>query len=374
MAMTRRRFLRSGLLAVSGLGLAACAGTSAGTGAAARSRPPPPQDGPQKHLLVLAGDGFVASHLVEAALARAHVVSVLGGEQLDPTLRARVTVLAPSAADGPDPLEGRSWNAVVDCQSRLPRELHALLPRLERAFEQYVFLSSATVYPEPDPAPQRESAPIGGLRVAGEIPRDEDGASLAACELALTAVLRARLTRLRPALLCGPGDPSDRFTFWPVRIARAGELLGPGDGEDPVQLCDVRDLAEFAVKAVEDRLGGAFNVASPPLRMRELVGACRAASGGAPQVTWVDAEFLAYQQVHPWRDLPAWKPRGSEGGFPLLSCERALARGLRPRPLAETARDVLDWWEQQPTTRALRAGIPAEREARLLAAWKRRAG
>jgi 2'-hydroxyisoflavone reductase len=183
---------------------------------------------------------------------------------------------------------------------------------------------------------------------------------------------------VRPGLIVGPGDPTDRFTYWPARIAQGGEVLAPGDGEDPVQIIDVRDLAAFVVKLLEDEATGRFNAVGPRGRMtlREMLDACRAATSSDAQLTWVDEKFLEQRGVEPWSDIPVWVPRSSdEGGLSQVSIARAVSAGLTFRPVEVTVRDTHAWWTSLPGERRdkMRAGITREREAELLAAWKARA-
>ncbi|HEY9219677.1 MAG TPA: hypothetical protein VIO94_16635, partial [Phenylobacterium sp.] len=176
----------------------------------------------------------------------------------------------------------------------------------------------------------------------------------------------------------GPGDETDRFTYWPVRIARGGEVLAPGDGLDPVQFIDARDLAEWIVRLAEQRTFGVFNATGParPLSMRAMLDDIADGVGTRPAITWVPASFLAAQNVAPWSDLPVWIPAAGEmAGFARRDIRRALAAGLTFRPVPKTAAETLAWFQQQPPERQakLRSGLRPDREASLLAAWKSQA-
>ncbi len=184
---------------------------------------------------------------------------------------------------------------------------------------------------------------------------------------------------VRPGLIVGPDDPTDRFTYWPVRVARGGEVLAPGSPDDPIQIIDVRDLGEFLVRLIEDRTTGVFNALGPdrPLTIGRTLAACKEVARSDASFTWVDAGFLEKQGVHPWSDMPAWVPSdGESAGMENVSNARAIRAGLTFRPIADTARATLEWFRTQPEDRRskLRAGLPAEREAKVLAAWKARAG
>jgi 2'-hydroxyisoflavone reductase len=205
------------------------------------------------------------------------------------------------------------------------------------------------------------------------------GALKALCEKAAEAACPGRTANLRPGLIVGPGDPTDRYTYWPARLARGGEVLAPGNGEDPVQYIDVRDLAAFIVRAVDTRLAGTFNTNGPASRhtMRELVAACDAAASnleGRPdrKLVWVPADFLASHQVSAWQDLPVWIPFETDSkGFHTMRSDKAIAAGLSFHAALDTARDTLMWWRSQPEERRAkpRAGLTPEREAEVLAAW-----
>lgn len=182
-------------------------------------------------------------------------------------------------------------------------------------------------------------------------------------------------TIIRPTLIVGPGDRTDRFTYWPLRMARGGQVLAPGDGADPVQIIDARDLAEFTVRRAETQAGGAFNAAGPgySLTFEAMLHGIRAVTGVAAELNWAPAEFLAEQGINPWSDMPVWLPSGGEyAGFSTRSNARAIAAGLTFRPFADTVSATLDWFREQPEDRQaeIRAGLSAEREAEALAALR----
>ena len=188
-----------------------------------------------------------------------------------------------------------------------------------------------------------------------------------------------RVTVIRPGLIVGPGDDSDRFTYWPVRIDRGGEVLAPGSPSDPVQIIDVRDLSEFIIHMCERGEVGTYNATGPkaPLSIADELNGCRAAVSGSADVrlTWVPADFLTEQGVRPWIEMPTWLPsRGDNDGWSRLSIARALAKGLTFRPLAITAKDTLEWWKGLPEDRRAkpRAGLAPEKERSVVAAWHAR--
>jgi 2'-hydroxyisoflavone reductase len=178
---------------------------------------------------------------------------------------------------------------------------------------------------------------------------------------------------IRPGLIVGPGDETDRFTYWPVRIDRGGEVLAPGKPSDPVQFIDARDLAEWTIRMAENRETGIYNATGPakPLGIGEMLDGIKGALNSNAKFTWVPAEFLKQQKVEAWSDMPVWA--GDELGLARTNISRALAKGLTFRPLADTARDALAWFKSQPQDRQskLRAGLTPEREAEVLTAWKK---
>ncbi len=183
------------------------------------------------------------------------------------------------------------------------------------------------------------------------------------------------VTIIRPGLIVGPGDETDRFTYWPVRLSRGGEVAAPGDGTDPVQFIDARDLAEWTIRMVESRTFGTFNATGPerPIQMREMLTTISAAIDSDARITWVASDFLEAQKVEPWSDMPVWVPgRGDSAGFARRSIRKAVAAGLTFRSLTVTAADTLAWFRQLPAGRQakLKAGMSPAREEELVSAWK----
>jgi 2'-hydroxyisoflavone reductase len=280
-------------------------------------------------------------------------------------------------------LEGREWDVCIDNPTTLPFWVRDAGKLLRGKVQQYVFISTVSVYAAND-KPEDETAPL--LRYEGADAMAETIETLRAKpELygQLKATSEAEAIRqfgsataiIRPGLIAGPGDETDRFTYWPVRLARGGEVLAPGDGADPVQFVDARDLAEWTIRMVETRTTGTFNATGPaqPLTMRAMLAGIAEGVRADARLTWVPTTFLEAEQVSPWSDLPVWVPgEGESAGFGRRSIARALAAGLTFRPLPSTAADTLAWFRAQPPARQakLRAGLSAEREAELLARWR----
>jgi 2'-hydroxyisoflavone reductase len=389
MTIDRRAFLLHTLGGTLGLGLAGCGAKktpSAGDAAAASTPPTPhpattpatPAPPAAQSILVLGGTGFLGPHIVDAALARGHKVTLFNRGKTRPGLFPDVEKLHGDRDGDLKSLEGRSWDAVVDTSGYVPRLVGASARLLAPSIKQYVFISTISVYAHHDRQNADETAPLATIAD----PTNEDtkanyGALKALSEKAAEAALPGRVTTIRPGLIVGPLDPTGRFTHWVTRLAEGGEALAPGDGKTLIQWIDARDLAAWIITTIEARTFGTFNGLGPTAAptMREVLDTCNAAGGNKATLTWVDAAFLEKHKVGPWSDLPMWiPPEGDFAGFGTLSNARALAAGLTFRPLATTAADTLAWFNAQSAERRakLRAGLPADREAAALAAWHAR--
>jgi 2'-hydroxyisoflavone reductase len=364
----QRRTFTAALLA--GLGLAA---TPAPIRAAvARSERP-------LDLLVLGGTGFLGPATVDYALARGHRVTLFNrgrtNAEMYPQLETIIGDRDPDVGAGLSGLEGRRWDAVIDNSGYVPRMVQASSRLLAPNVGQYLFVSTICQYDN-----WLEGERFGTEerpRATLEDPSTEDVSQFycelkAYCERAVEAELPDHATLIRPGLIVGPLDRSDRFTYWPVRFDRGGEVLAPGKPDDVTQYIDVRDLGQFMVHCVERRLTGPFNAIGVPMPFGAFLEGCRQAINPEARLTWVPADFLAAQDVQPWRDLHLWvDDDGPMAGSLSWSPQKAVDAGLTFRPLAETARDTLAWFRTLPEERqsTLRAGLSAEREAEVLAAW-----
>jgi 2'-hydroxyisoflavone reductase len=336
-------------------------------------------------ILVLGGTRFLGPHVAEQALARGHSVTFFNRGRTNPGVLPQVERIQGDRNGELDGLKGRSWDVVIDTSGYVPRHVRLSAELLRARVPHYVFISTVSVYASFASA-NDEGSPVG--RLEDETVEKVDGATYgplkALCESAARAVYGPdHTTILRPGLIVGPDDNTDRFTYWPARAARGGPLAAPNSPGDPVQVIDVRDLAEFTLRAVEHRTAGVFNTLSPPGRftigdvVNESIVAARgiAKPEAAPEAVWIPTEFLAEQKVAPWSDMPVWAPSvGEEAGFALVSAERAMSAGLNIRPMAETVAATLRWHLQRPEAERdkLKAGLSPEREAALLAAWQAR--
>jgi 2'-hydroxyisoflavone reductase len=379
MRPTRRRFVQSSVLAVPALAL-----TRPLAFAAEAARPP----AKTMRILILGGTGFTGPHQVAYALARGHTVTLFNrGKEPNPW-PGRVEELIGDRNTGDlKALEGREWDVCIDNPTTLPFWVRDAGRALAGKVKQYIFISTISVYAS-NATPADES---DGLQAyAGKDPMAETAETVKASNRGLYGPLKAvseqeaerqfpgATTIIRPGLIVGPGDDTDRFTYWPVRLARGGEVLAPGDGADPVQFIDARDLAEWTVRMAETRTLGVFNATGPhhQLTMRGMLGGIGPAAGGDDRLVWVPTTFLDAQDVSAWSDLPVWVPgQGETAGFARRNIGKALAAGLTFRPLATTSSETLAWFRQQPPERQakLRAGLTPEREATLLASWNAQA-
>jgi 2'-hydroxyisoflavone reductase len=356
---TRRQFLHGALA------LAA---------AAPRARASTPQS---KQILILGGTNFLGPALVAAARVRGHAVTLFNRGKTNPGRFPDLLQLHGDRDGKLDALRGHRWDAVIDDSGFVPRHVHDSATLLSPSVRHYLFVSTISVYADGS-KPIDESSLLRTLDAPTEqVTPQSYGALKALCEQAATAALPGRLCIVRPGLIVGPEDPTDRFTYWPVRIARGGEVLAPGHADDPVSFIDVRDLAAWMIAVVERQLTGIYNAIGPasPLAVGALLDECRHAAASDARFTWVDAAFLEKRQVMPWRDLPVWIPPTGDGKYlGRISRERAVNAGLTFRPVAETARDTLAWWNRLPAERRQkpRAGLDAERERSVLAAWRAR--
>ena len=270
-------------------------------------------------------------------------------------------------------LAGRKWDAVIDTSAYVPRIARLSAKLLENAVRQYLFVSTISVYARTKAKTVREDAKLA--RIADPSSEKVTGASYGAlkalCEQEVTKVFGERATQVRPGLIVGPGDRSDRFTYWPVRVGRGGRVLAPGASEASVQFIDARDLAAWMIQLLEEGHAGSYQAVGfdGRLSMAELLHGCKCCLRTDVDFEWLDEDFLRAQKLRPWMDLPLWIPQKSQRHYPAT---KAIAAGLRFRPIAETIRDTYDWAAQRAAKHIWRAGIKAEREAQVLAAFDAR--
>jgi 2'-hydroxyisoflavone reductase len=331
-------------------------------------------------ILFLGGTGFLGPHTVQYAIDRGHEVTLFNRgrskEVLFPELEKIIGNRDPEIDQGLEPLAGRQWDCVIDTSAYVPRIAEASAQLLADKCQQYLFVSTISVYAGFSEVGMKETAPVGTLEdTTVEV---VDGATYgplkAYCEQAVQKHFGERSTIVRPGLIVGPRDRTDRYTYWPVRMARGGQVLGPGDGTDKVQYIDVRDLGMFMIHCLENRTTGVFNTISDSATetVADMLGSCAEASGSDAETVWVDTDFLTEKGIRPWADLPVWVPnQGEMAGLSQVDVSKALAAGLTFRPRIETARDTLTWFQSLPAERqqTLRAGMKAEQEQEVIKQW-----
>ncbi len=384
-SLSRRTFLVSGAAAATALATTDLpAATASGTAKSA-----PPTVVPKKRkILVLGGTGFLGPAIVRAGLAKGHEFSLFHRGKTNPGLFPEVEHLTgqrrrPNPANPKAPpqdlkaLENGRWDAVVDTSGYYTGEVEDACKALAGKVEQYVYISSLSVYRtlEQDAAPVDEQSPRCECDDKYTLDMGKNyeryGALKRYCEDAVSDAFGKRATLVRPGYIVGPEDPTDRFTYWPARFLRGGECLAPGDQDNELQFVDVRDLGEWLVHLVEQRITGPLNAVGFDGRIStaEFLHTGKGTLNHGCSFTWVDDAFLEGQGVSPWGEMGCWTPKAKNGR---ASNQQAIAAGARYRPIAETIRDTAAWVKEGRGDRPWQAGMTAERERELLAKWKAR--
>ena len=365
MTTTRRDFVQLTAAGALGLGL--------------RGFGPFPRRSAPLRILFLGGTGFIGPHQVEYARSRGHQITLFNRGHTAPDLFPGVETLIGDRDGKLDALKGRSWDAVIDNSGYVPRVVRDSARLLADHVEQYLFISTGGVYQ----AFYDGKWPAGGVTESSpRAPLTEPGSEevgkyygplKALCEDEVTAAFPGRAAILRPGLIVGPGDPTDRFTYWVVRPDQGGEMLAPGTPKDPILYIDARDLGAFCIHLLETKTAGTFNLFGPrgTLTMGELLDACLDATGGKAKLTWVNGDTLVEHGVNPLGLFPWVAADGPAAGASHFSRERAFAAGLTFRPVADTVKDTLTWFRSEPAERQakLRGGLPPEKEQEILTAW-----
>jgi 2'-hydroxyisoflavone reductase len=320
---------------------------------------------------------------VEYALARGHTVTLFNRGQTNPHLFPDVEKLVGDRAEpNLEALVGREWDAVIDNSANVASWLVDSANLLKDSVGRYLFVSSISAHKDNSIIGQTEEGPVftqeeyAEAMASGAGMGATFGPNKAQAERETFEAFGDRGLVVRPGLIVGPMDNSHRFTYWPVRIDRGGEIVAPGDGSDWAQIVDVRDLSQFMVNLIEQEASGTYNATGPetPITLAGMLYGIRAITSSPVTFTWVDADFLQEHEVRGWMDMPLWVPPSPETrGFSAYDCSKAIDAGLRFRPLAETALDTLNWWKSLPEEeRALRTGLAPEKEAEILRAWRAR--
>ena len=362
----RRKFLATATLA-------AAAGAAPSLWAQGKPRQP-------LSILILGGTRFIGVEMTELALKRGHTLTFFNRGRTNADLFPDIERIKGDRNGDIDGLKGRKWDAVIDNSGYFPRAVKLTAELLAPSVSHYLFVSSISVYPD-FKAPRDETSAVGKLKDESVEKVDDEtyGPLKALSEQAAEAAMPGRVTVLRPGLIVGPHDSTDRFTYWPARAARGGAMLAPGKPADGVQVIDGRDLAAFAMDAIENKTTGTFNLVSPPGQftigdvVNESIRAAKelAKPNPAPHAVWARADFLAAQKVEGWSDMPVWvDAKGDETAFAGTSAARAIKAGLTITPMRKTCRDTLAWHLTRPAAEQekLKSGLSPEREKEVLAA------
>ena len=327
-------------------------------------------------ILILGGTGFIGPHMVREGLRRGHEVSLFNRGRTNNELFPDLKLYKGDRDNGLRSLEGGEWDVVVDNSGYVPRHVEDSARLLASAVSHYLYVSTISVY-DISSAPITEESPLATMEdeTVEEVTGETYGPLKALCEQhVLTEVGADRSTVLRPTYICGPGDRTDRYTYWPVRTMRGGEMLWPGTPEDNLQIIDVRDFANFTLDCLENKIPGIFNTVTPlrSFKMGDLLADSLAVTDADMTPVWVDKDFISENKVDEGGGLPIWQhPDGEHAALSLVDGSRAAAAGLRNRPTRETARDTISWWKTLPPDRTdeLRSGLSAEKEAEYLQLW-----
>ncbi|HEY0144202.1 MAG TPA: NAD-dependent epimerase/dehydratase family protein [Thermoanaerobaculia bacterium] len=340
-------------------------------------------------LLILGGTRFLGHHIAAAARARGHELTLFHRRKHGLAVDRDIETITGDRNLDLSKLRGRQWEAVIDTCGYFPDSVRASAEALAESVERYVFISTVSVYADFSECGMNESSPVVTLS-DDDVNRartiDASGPVSAAtygslygglkvlCERAAEEVLPGRVLSVRPGVIVGPYDYTDRLTWWVARVARGGEVLAPGRPGRHLQFIDVRDLSEWVVAAIEQRQAGLFNATGPAetVTMAGLLETCRTISGSDARFTWASEQFLLDEQVTPWTEMPLWLPEEAlprKRGFMAISSQKALDAGLRDRSLDETVGDLHRWHAGEPQGRTLHAGLPPDREQQLLERW-----
>ncbi len=316
-------------------------------------------------VLILGGTQFLGRHITQACLDVGHEVTLFNRGQTNPDLfRDETEIVVGDRDGGLDVLRGRAFDACIDPSGYVPRLVRDSCELLADVVNHYSFVSTISVYPEYE-AGMDEGAPLAALEdeTVEEVDENTYGGLKVLCEIAAEETMPGRVLHLRSGLIVGPYDSTDRFSYWPLRVARGGQYIAPVGPEHPVQVIDGRDQAAWIVECMQRNVAGVFNVTGEITDLGTVLDAAREVSGSDAQPVWIDADTLVENEVVPWMDLPLWLPDEALGMMQ-VSTARAEAEGLRTRPITETMRDIIEWHHGDPEQ--LLVGLKPERERELL--------
>jgi len=334
--------------------------------------------GRKMNILFMGGTGFIGPHMVRALVNAGHDVTLFNRGKTNTHLFPDLAkIKGDRLTDDIKQVTGHNWDLIVDSSCYIPRAVDMLMAAVDTSkVKQYVFISTISVYASFAKAGITENSPLASM---DEEPDSEDtgkwyGALKVRCEQQAEKALPGRVTKVRCGLIIGPGDKTDRFTYWPVTAANSDEMLAPGSGEDPLQTIDVRDLADWVLHCIDHQLVGAFNSTNPSglYNFRDVLHMCRDELNPDLKLTWIPEEFLEAQNLGDSGGLPLWVGGNADyAGLWKVNSELATSKGLKARPLSESIKDTWAWWLTLPVERTakLKTGLSPERQAEILAAW-----
>ena len=342
MTIKRRSFMQASAAGAAAILSGAIPGLASAQGAGGRSN--------SLRVLILGGTGFIGPHMVRELLRRGHDVTLFNRGRTNNALFPDLLTLKGDRDNGLEALEGRRWDVVIDNSGYVPRHVADSARLLADAADHYIYVSTISAYASLA-EPLDEDAPLATIddESIEEVTNTTYGPLKALCEKRAASEFGAdRLTILRPTYICGPGDRTDRFTYWPVRTLRGGDMVWPGTPDDEIQIIDARDLANFAADAADQNILGTFNTVTPvgEFTMGDLKDDCLAVTASDMRPVWMDHEFLQTQETGGGNAFPIWvSPEPQQAGAARCSGARAIAAGLRNRPTRETVRDTVSWWQ-----------------------------
>jgi len=328
-------------------------------------------------VLILGGTGFIGPHFVDALNAGGHKISLFNRGKREHEEKPGVEQLLGDRDNDLKSLEGRDWDVVIDNSGYTPKQVELSTSLLKDHAKHYIFISSIAVYGDFKNPPITEDHALAAI---GDMPTDKltgenYGALKVLCEAVVEKAYGKHANIIRPTYICGPGDHTDRFTWWPFRVSQGGEMIAPGSADDPIQFIDVRDLADFVRVCAERRVVGKYNLTVPArwCTIGQLLETSRRVTGADTKFAWASRDFLLAQKAidaDGWasKEIPIWSPPGGDNpGIALVSSARAEAKGLKFRSVETTIRDTLAWQKSRPADKQnLRSGLTPEREAELL--------
>ena len=322
-------------------------------------------------ILIIGGTRFLGRHLVNAARVRGHTITLFNRGQSNPNIFLQVDKIQGDREKDLDLLTDEYWDVVIDTCGYFPRIVRMSAEALKGKVENYVFISSISVYADFSKIGINESDPLAKMEdeTNEENTPETYGPLKALCEKAVQDVFGIDSLIIRPGLIVGPHDPTDRFTYWPVRVARGGDVLVPDRPDVLTQIIDVRDLAKFIIGLIEENVSGIFNATGPDynLSFGRLLDTCKLIGNSDAKFKWAPPEFLNENNVAAWSDMPAWLPdNGEDAGFARVDISKALNAGLKFHSLEETIHDTLEWANSRPQDHEWKAGLKPEREKELL--------